>query len=113
MGRQRRERWFWANAFLGAGADRVFVPGVRDPGTVAAPVREIPGPLNVLAGAGSPAVRELGDLGVGRVSVGSGPARAVMGLMRGIGLELLRGGTYSEMGHAALPYPDADAHFNG
>jgi 2-methylisocitrate lyase-like PEP mutase family enzyme len=102
-----------ANAFLGAGADCVFVPGVKDPGTIAALVREIPGPLNVLAGAGSPTVRELGGLGVGRVSVGSGPARAVMGLMRGIGLELLRGGTYSEMGHAALPYPDADALFKG
>lgn len=102
-----------ANAFLGTGADCVFVPGVKDPGTIAALVREIPGPLNVLAGAGSPTVRELGGLGVGRVSVGSGPARAVMGLMRGIGLELLRGGTYSEMGHAALPYPDADALFKG
>ena len=39
-----------ANAFLEAGADCVFVPGVRDPSTIAALAREIAGPLNVLVG---------------------------------------------------------------
>jgi 2-methylisocitrate lyase-like PEP mutase family enzyme len=102
-----------ANAFLGAGADCVFVPGVGDAATISSLAREIDGPLNVLAGAGSPRVQELGDLGVRRVSVGSGPARAVMGLTRGIGLELLRSGGYSEMGRTAPPYSDADALFGG
>ena len=39
-----------------------------------------------------------------RVSVGSGPARAAMGLTRRIGQELLRSGTYSSLGGDALPY---------
>ena len=52
-------------------------------------------------------------MGVRRVSVGSGPARAVMGLTRMIGRELLRGGTYSALGGDALPYAEANALFEG
>jgi 2-methylisocitrate lyase-like PEP mutase family enzyme len=102
-----------ARAFLEAGADCVFVPGVKDPDTIAALVREIPGPLNVLAGPGSPSVAELAGLGVRRVSVGSGPARTVMGLTRRIGRELLRSGTYSSIGGDAIPYVEANALFEG
>jgi 2-methylisocitrate lyase-like PEP mutase family enzyme len=100
-------------AYLEAGAECVFVPGVKDPETIAALVREIPGPLNVLAGPGSPSVAELARLGVRRVSVGSGPARAAMGLTRRIGRELLRSGTYSSLGGDALPYAEANALFEG
>jgi 2-methylisocitrate lyase-like PEP mutase family enzyme len=98
-------------AYLEPGAECVFVPGVKDPDTIAALVREIPGPLNMLAGPGSPTVAELARLGVRRVSVGSGPARAAMGLTRRIGQELLRSGTYSSLGGDALPYAEANALF--
>ena len=80
-------------------------------GVIAALVREIPGPLNMLAGPGSPSLAELARLGVQRVSVGSGPARAAMGLTRRIGRELLRSGTYSSLGGDALPYAEANALF--
>ena len=100
-----------ANAFLEAGADCVFVPGVTEPATIAALVREIAGPLNVLAGPGAPPVAELASLGVRRVSVGSGPARAVMGLVRRVGQELIEEGTYSSMADGAVPYPEANAFF--
>jgi 2-methylisocitrate lyase-like PEP mutase family enzyme len=86
---------------------------VKDPDTIAALVREIPGPLNMLAGPGSPTFAELARLGVRRVSVGSGPARAAMGLTRRIGQELLRSGTYSSLGGDALPYAEANALFEG
>jgi 2-methylisocitrate lyase-like PEP mutase family enzyme len=99
------------NAFLEAGADCVFVPGVKDPGTIAALARELAGPLNVLAGPGAPTVAELSGLGVRRVSVGSGPARAVMGLVGRIGRELVEEGTYSAMSDGAVPYPEANALF--
>ena len=45
-------------AYLDAGAECVFVPGVKDTDPLAALVREIPGPLNILAGP-SPSVAEL------------------------------------------------------
>jgi 2-methylisocitrate lyase-like PEP mutase family enzyme len=100
-----------ANAFLEAGADCVFVPGVKDPHTIGALAREISGPLNVLAGPRVPSIAELAGLGVRRVSVGSGPARAVMGLLRGIGQELLEGGVYASITENAIPYQEANSLF--
>ena len=100
-----------ANAFLEAGADCVFVPGVQNTSTIGDLVCEITGPLNVLAGSSVPPLAELARLGVRRVSVGSGPARAIMGLVRSIGQELLESGTYSSMTEGAIPYPEANALF--
>ncbi len=92
------------NAFLRAGADCVFVPGVRDRETIAALVAGINGPVNILAMQGSPAIRELEALGVARVSVGSGPHRATAALMQSIARELKGSGTYSFAEHA-IPGP--------
>jgi 2-methylisocitrate lyase-like PEP mutase family enzyme len=100
------------NAFLEAGADCVFVPGVKDPETILGLAREISGPLNVLAGPGVPPIPKLANLGVRRVSVGSGPARAVIGLMRRIGQELLDGGTYTSLSEGAVPYHEANRLFS-
>jgi hypothetical protein len=36
-----------------------------------------------------------------------------MGLTRRIGRELLQSGTYSSLGGDALPYAEANAHFEG
>lgn len=101
------------NAFLEAGADCVFVPGVGKAETVAALAREISGPLNVLAGPASPPTPELAALGVRRVTVGSGPTRAVMGLVRRMGRELLEEGTYASIAEGAIPYPEANRLFRG
>lgn len=102
-----------ANAFLGGGADCVFVPGVGDAETISALAREISGPLNVLAGPASPPTSALAALGVRRVTVGSGPARAVMGLVRRMGRELLEEGTYASITEGAIPYPEANGLFSG
>jgi 2-methylisocitrate lyase-like PEP mutase family enzyme len=91
------------NAFLGAGADCVFVPGVTDRATIAGLVRGINGPVNILAVKGSPSVKELESLGVARVSVGSGPHRAAAALMQSVARELKTSGTYS-FADQALPY---------
>ena len=101
-----------ANAFFDAGADCVFVPGIKDPETIYRLAREIPGPLNVLGVPGAPTIPELAGLGVRRVSVGSGPARAVMGLVRRIGQELLDGGTYASLSEGAVPYDEANSLFS-
>ena len=102
-----------ARAFLEAGADCVFVPGVSDAGTISALARAIPGPLNVLVGPSSPPTSELAALGVRRVTVGSGPARSVMGLVRRMGRELLEEGTYASISEGAIPYPEANRLFPG
>ncbi len=91
-------------AFLDAGADCVFVPGVTDKETIAALVAAIGGPLNVLAVAGSPPVSELEVLGVARVSVGSGPMRATLAVVQEIARELRASGTYTSYTGRQMPY---------
>jgi 2-methylisocitrate lyase-like PEP mutase family enzyme len=99
------------NAYRKAGADCLFAPGVRDADTIGKLARAVDGPLNILAGAGTPPVAELERLGVARVSVGSGPMRAAMGLMDRIAKELFEHGTYSSFTDGAFPYADANRLF--
>jgi 2-methylisocitrate lyase-like PEP mutase family enzyme len=93
-------------AFLAAGADCVFVPGVRDRDTIAALVREIGGPVNILATDGTPPIAELESIGVARVSVGSGPMRAALALVRDVARELKTAGTYRAFTANAMPFAD-------
>lgn len=97
------------NAYREAGADSLFVPGVTDKKTIATLVREVRGPLNILAVAGTPPVQELHALGVARVSVGSGPSRAALGLVRRIATELRTAGTYQAMVDRQIPYAEVNA----
>jgi len=90
-------------AYLAAGAACVFVPAVKDRDTISALVKGIGGPINVLAMPDSPPVAELERLGVARVSLGSGPFRASLAILRDVARELKSSGTYSGMAKS-LPY---------
>lgn len=94
-----------ANAYREAGADCLYVPGVKDADTIAALVKEIDGPLNVVMGlAGNPlAVAQLAELGVKRVSIGGSLNRATFGLIRRAAEELRQEGTF---GFAEGQLPD-------
>jgi 2-methylisocitrate lyase-like PEP mutase family enzyme len=85
------------SAFRDAGADCVFVPGLRDATTIGRLVADLRCPLNILGGPGSPSIPELHKLGVARVSLGSGPMRASLGLLRRLAEEVKSAGTYSAM----------------
>src|SRR5262245_47541573 len=88
-------------AFLAAGADCVFVPGVRDRDTISEVVRGIGGPINILAVKDTPSIGDLEALGVARVSLGSGPMRAALAVVRDTARELKTHGTYAAFtGHA-------------
>ncbi|MFC9858608.1 MULTISPECIES: isocitrate lyase/PEP mutase family protein [unclassified Streptomyces] len=82
-----------AAAYVDAGADGIFVPGVTDAATVAALADGVGVPLNVLAGPGGPSVAELGRLGAARVSLGSALAEAAYGTARRAAREFLTTGT--------------------
>lgn len=84
-------------AFRDAGADCLFLPGVRDAATIGRLVSDLQCPVNILAGPGSPSLPELRKLGVARVSLGSGPMRATLGLLRRLAEELKKAGTYTAM----------------
>lgn len=84
-------------AYRDAGADCVFLPGVRDLPTIGRLVSDLRCPVNILAGPGSPSVAELTAAGVKRISLGSGPMRATLGLLRRLAQEVNTRGTYSMM----------------
>lgn len=96
------------NAYREAGADCLFAPGVTDRETIARLVSAVHGPLNVLASTGSPSIAEMQAIGVARVSVGSGPMRATLGLVERIARELRDHGTYRVMLDGAMPYAEAN-----
>jgi 2-methylisocitrate lyase-like PEP mutase family enzyme len=87
-------------AFRDAGADCVFLPGLRDAETIGRIVADVRCPVNILGVPGAPSVAELTKLGVKRVSLGSGPMRASLGLLRRIGDEVKTRGTYTGLADA-------------
>ena len=99
-----------AKSYTAAGADGVFVPGVADAETIRRLAAAVGAPLNVIGGPGVPSVAELRALGVARVSVGPGLARAVMAHIRRAATEVLRAGTYESL-REQVPSPEANALF--
>jgi 2-methylisocitrate lyase-like PEP mutase family enzyme len=100
------------NKYREAGADCIFVQPVWERETIATLVKEIHAPINVLAnpgiGAGMPpSLRELQDVGVARVSLGSGLMRATLGLIKKVADELSEKGTYNALLDAMAPLPEA------
>jgi len=96
------------NAYRAAGAQSLFVPGVKDSETIGQLTRGATGPLNILATFGTPPVAELQQLGVARVSAGSGPMRATLGFLGRMARELCDEGVFKLMAEGALPYADAN-----
>jgi 2-methylisocitrate lyase-like PEP mutase family enzyme len=99
-------------AFRDAGADCVFAPGLKDAETIGKLAKAVECPLNILAVPGAPSIPELAALGVARVSVGSGPMRATLGLLRRMSEELRTSGTYSTM-DGAVPYAEVNKLLGG
>lgn len=93
-----------ARAYVAAGADGVFVPGVADAAAIRTLVGEVAAPLNVMVGPGSPSVKELAELGVARVSLGSAIAEAAYAVMRRAAAEAYSTGTYTAL-DGKLDYP--------
>jgi 2-methylisocitrate lyase-like PEP mutase family enzyme len=100
-----------ANAFRQAGADCIFVPGLRDIDEIRIFLRESPGPLNVLFGPGVPSIHELEAAGVRRVSIGSGGYRTAIGIMRQLAQQLKEQGTCALLGEDAIPFAEINQLF--
>jgi 2-methylisocitrate lyase-like PEP mutase family enzyme len=100
-------------AYLAAGADCVFVPGVTDPAVITNLVQGIDGPVSVLAVPGSPPLTELRAIGVARISTGSGPYRAALALARRLADEAYGQGVLDSMIAAQIAFADAQALFPG
>lgn len=100
------------NKYREAGADCIFVQPVWEKETIATLVKEINAPINILVnptiGAGvTPSISELQDLGVARVSLGSGLMKATLALIKKVANELSEKGTYNILLDTLTPLPDA------
>jgi 2-methylisocitrate lyase-like PEP mutase family enzyme len=93
-------------AYHQAGADCLFAPGVSNGDTIAALVKAVPGPLNILISPSCPPLAELEKMAVARASAGSGAMRATLGLLRRIGTELKESGSYSVLQDGAVPFAE-------
>jgi 2-methylisocitrate lyase-like PEP mutase family enzyme len=99
------------NAYHAAGAPSLFAPGVKDKETISQLARGVDGPLNILATVGTPPVAELQQLGVARVSVGSGPMRATLGFLGRMARELREQGAFNLMTEGTPTYADVNRLF--
>ncbi len=88
-------------AYREAGADVAYAPGLKDLDQIAAVVKAVGVPVNVLALRGGPRVGELASVGVRRVSTGSLLAVAAYGVLKEAAAELLSDGT-STYGNGAV-----------
>jgi 2-methylisocitrate lyase-like PEP mutase family enzyme len=96
-------------AYAAAGASCVFAPGLQKPADIEAVARGAGAPLNVLATKESPPLPELARLGVARVSLGSGPMRAGLTVVRRIAQELQASGTYAAFTEGVVTYAELQA----
>jgi 2-methylisocitrate lyase-like PEP mutase family enzyme len=100
------------NKYREAGADCIFVQPISEKEMIATLVKEINAPINILAnptiGAGvTPSISELQDLGVARVSLGSGLMKATLALIKKVANELSEKGTYNILLDTLTPLPDS------
>jgi 2-methylisocitrate lyase-like PEP mutase family enzyme len=82
--------------------------GYLDSQTIAALVKAIDGPINVMGVPGMPPVAELQRLGVARVSTASGPARIAMTATRKLAAELSRNGIFDLFGGDTMTHQAAN-----
>src|SRR5256886_4883440 len=93
-------------AYVQAGADCVFAPGLTDRTTIARLVKAVEAPLNILAVPACPPKGEVEKAGVARVSTGSGIMRAAMGSVQRVAKELMVERSRESMVAGATPYVD-------
>jgi 2-methylisocitrate lyase-like PEP mutase family enzyme len=99
-------------AFQEAGADVLYAPGLKSRDDIAALVRAVGRPVNVIMGLQGVqlSVAELSALGVKRISVGSAFARAAWGGFLEAAREVKERGTFGFAAKAA-PFADINARF--
>ena len=99
------------NAFRQAGADSVFVPFVGDRDTIEQLVQQIDAPVNILGTPNAPSLKVLAVLGVRRVTFGSAPMRATLGLVRRMAREWKEKGTYGTLEAYGIPFAELQKLF--
>ncbi len=91
-----------ARRYRESGAEAIFVPGAVEEALLARLVRDVVLPLNVLAWPGLPAAAKLRELGVRRLSAGSGIAKVALSHVQSMAEAFLTGGRSEAFDQGAL-----------
>ena len=99
-------------AYQEAGADVLYAPGLRSRSDIATVVQSVNRPVNVLMGLAGVDfdVEDLSAIGVKRISVGSGLARAAFGAFLHAAREMRERGTF-KFAEDAIPFRDLSEMF--
>jgi len=101
-----------ARAYIAAGADGIFVPGLADLHDIERLSQELSVPLNIYAGyPGASGVEALQRTGAKRISLGCGPMQAALAHLAKIAGEALTEGRYDTMGSNMMSPAEANALF--
>ena len=94
------------NAYADAGADCLYAPGLKSKDDIAAIVKAVhPKPVNLLIGASGLSLKEAGDLGVRRISVGGSLATVAWAGFMKAAKEMAEQGTFTGLAHG---YPGGE-----
>ncbi|MBL8549551.1 MAG: isocitrate lyase/phosphoenolpyruvate mutase family protein [Hyphomonadaceae bacterium] len=99
------------NLYREAGASGFFVPGPTDAGLLGTVVREAALPLNVMARKGAPALAELKQIGVRRLSAATAIGRAAYSAAQKAAAAFLQSGDGDALAEAAGPSVDYNKLF--
>ena len=98
-----------AKAYVEAGANCIFIPGLTDLETIKKFRKEISVPINLLAHSELPSLSDLSAIGIERVSCGSGPFRATVTHLKSISEEIFNTQSFDKMTKNVLSYADVAA----
>ena len=87
------------------------MPGLREPNEIKAVTAEAGLPLNVMAWPGLSGAADLAQLGVRRLSAGSGLSQALWGKAAALAGDFLKSGRSDPLGEGAMGYADINALF--
>ena len=101
-----------AALYQAAGADGLFVAGIVKPDEIAQVVAAVALPVNVMDWPGVPDADTLMQLGVCRLSAGSGIPQALWAVAAGMGRDFLATGNAGPLVAQAMPYGQLQALYH-
>lgn len=101
-----------ATAYLAAGADMVFVPGLVDVELLRRLLAAVDGPISLMALPGGPSAGELLQAGASRLSLGTGAMLATLGTIRDIAREFHGPGSVEVLTRSFYGFGEAEQLFS-
>jgi 2-methylisocitrate lyase-like PEP mutase family enzyme len=98
-----------AARYRDAGCDGIFVPAVTDPEAIRTIAAAVELPLNVLVVPNLPTLTALAELGVARVSAGSGIAQVAAGVVQRVATAFLADGRFEPLLERTVDYAKLNA----